>query len=66
MLAFEIFLGPYTTTANTMPKLRKELEKSGLPLLGINLSFLRNLLNYNTPGFPGSLTVQKKLHPEFK
>ena len=61
MLAFEIFLGPYTTTANTMPKLRKELEKSGLPLLGINLSFLRNLLNHNTPDFLGSLNYPEEI-----
>ncbi|CAG8735616.1 1052_t:CDS:1, partial [Rhizophagus irregularis] len=54
VLAFNRFLTPLATTANTAPKLRKKLESNGLPVSGRNSAFFRNLLKIPVPGVPGS------------
>jgi len=59
--AFDKFFAQYVVTANTNPKLRKELGSSGLPISGRNSSFFRNILNYNASGFPGSFNCPEEI-----
>ena len=61
VLVFDIFLILYDTIANITLRLCKFWESNSLSILEINSSFLRNLLNYNTLGFLGSLNYLKEI-----
>jgi len=61
VLAFNTFLDPYAITANVAPRLHKELENNNLPLSERNLSFFRNVLNYNASDFPESLNYSEEI-----
>ena len=63
VIAFDKFFAPFDTTANTAPNLRKEPGSSGLPVLGRNLSFFRNVLNHLTSRTPESLNCPEEIAP---
>jgi len=59
--AFDKFFAQCIATANTDPKLRKELGSSDLPISGRNSFFFRNVLNYNALGFSGSFNCSEEI-----